>query len=54
MAIGCAYRRRSDAYPGGIQGLVGLNGSGKTTTLECMLGLQRYDQGEVSVLTEAD
>ena len=36
--------------PGGIQGLVGLNGSGKTTTLECMLGLQRYDQGEVSVL----
>ena len=35
---------------GGIQGLVGLNGSGKTTTLECILGLQRFDQGEVSVL----
>ena len=35
--------------PGGIQGLVSLNGSGKTTTLECMLG-QQYDQGEVSVL----
>lgn len=36
--------------PGAIQGLVGLNGSGKTTTLECILGLQRFDQGEVSVL----
>ena len=35
---------------GGIQGLVGLNGSGKTTTLECILGLQRFDRGEVSVL----
>ena len=35
---------------GSIQGLVGLNGSGKTTTLECILGLQRFDQGEVSVL----
>ena len=35
---------------GGIHGLVGLNGSGKTTTLECILGLQRFDHGEVTVL----
>ncbi|MDT8398919.1 MAG: ABC transporter ATP-binding protein [Pseudomonadales bacterium] len=33
-----------------IYGLVGLNGSGKTSTLECLLGLQAFDGGEVSVL----
>lgn len=36
--------------PGAIHGLVGLNGSGKTTTLECILGLQDFDRGEISVL----
>lgn len=35
---------------GAIHGLVGLNGSGKTTTLECLLGLQRYNGGEVNLL----
>lgn len=35
---------------GSIHGLVGLNGSGKTTTLECMLGLQRFDAGSISLL----
>lgn len=35
---------------GAIHGLVGLNGSGKTTTLNCILGLQPYDQGEVRLL----
>lgn len=35
---------------GAIHGLVGLNGSGKTTTIECLLGLQRYQSGSVSVL----
>ncbi len=35
---------------GSIQGLVGLNGSGKTTTLECVLGLRDYDSGDVRVL----
>ncbi|MCB1671626.1 MAG: ABC transporter ATP-binding protein [Pseudomonadales bacterium] len=34
----------------GIHGLVGLNGSGKTTTMECVLGMQRYDSGTVEVL----
>ena len=33
-----------------VLGLVGLNGSGKTTTIECVLGLQDFQQGEVSVL----
>jgi len=33
-----------------IHGLVGLNGSGKTTTLECILGLQHVTSGEISVL----
>ncbi len=35
---------------GAIHGLVGLNGSGKTTTLECVLGLQANDGGEISIL----
>lgn len=35
---------------GAIHGLVGLNGSGKTTTLECILGLNGFTQGQVSVL----
>lgn len=35
---------------GSIQGLVGLNGSGKTTTLECILGLRKFDRGDVRVL----
>ncbi len=33
-----------------IHGLVGLNGSGKTTTLECILGLQSFNAGKISVL----
>lgn len=35
---------------GAIHGLVGLNGSGKTTTIECSLGLQRFDSGSIAVL----
>jgi ABC-type multidrug transport system ATPase subunit len=33
-----------------IHGLVGLNGSGKTTTLECILGMQRFNSGSITVL----
>lgn len=36
-----------------VFGLVGLNGSGKTTTIECALGLQHFQAGEVSVLGRA-
>ncbi|GAB1267208.1 ABC transporter ATP-binding protein [Aurantivibrio infirmus] len=35
---------------GAIHGLVGLNGAGKTTALQCILGLQAYNSGEVRVL----
>ena len=35
---------------GEIHGLIGLNGSGKTTTIECCLGLLNSDDGHVDVL----
>lgn len=35
---------------GSIHGLVGLNGSGKTTTLECILGLQPFADGDINLL----
>lgn len=35
---------------GSVHGLVGLNGSGKTTTLECILGLRNYNGGSITVL----
>jgi ABC-2 type transport system ATP-binding protein len=34
---------------GEIFGLLGPNGSGKTTTLECIIGLREPDSGEISV-----
>ncbi|MBI4392875.1 MAG: ABC transporter ATP-binding protein [Euryarchaeota archaeon] len=36
--------------PGTIMGLVGPNGSGKTTAIRCILGIEKADRGEVSVL----
>ena len=39
-----------ELVPNSIHGLVGLNGSGKTTTLECILGMQSFDDGQISVL----
>ncbi|MDO8909850.1 MAG: ABC transporter ATP-binding protein [Pseudohongiella sp.] len=35
---------------GAIHGLVGLNGSGKTTTMECLLGMQGFSSGDISVM----
>ncbi len=35
---------------GSIHGIVGLNGSGKTTSLDCLLGLQAFDSGDITVL----
>lgn len=34
---------------GEIFGLLGINGSGKTTALECIEGLRRYDKGSITV-----
>jgi ABC-2 type transport system ATP-binding protein len=35
---------------GAIHGLVGLNGSGKTTTMECVLGMQDFQGGEIRIM----
>jgi ABC-2 type transport system ATP-binding protein len=35
---------------GGVYGFLGPNGSGKTTTIRCLLGLVRADEGSCSVL----
>ena len=34
---------------GEIFGLLGPNGSGKTTTINCVLSLLKYDEGEIKV-----
>ncbi|MGC3980423.1 MAG: ABC transporter ATP-binding protein [Steroidobacteraceae bacterium] len=34
---------------GEIVGLIGINGAGKTSTLECLLGLRAADQGEIEI-----
>lgn len=39
-----------DIQPGEIFGIIGSNGSGKTTTVECLQGLRRRDGGAVNVL----
>lgn len=35
---------------GEIFGLLGANGAGKSTTIECILGTKKYDSGQVSLL----
>jgi ABC-2 type transport system ATP-binding protein len=37
-------------HAGEIFGILGRNGAGKTTAVECMTGLRRADRGEISVL----
>ena len=36
--------------PGQIYGLLGANGAGKSTAVECILGTRRADSGEVRIL----
>ncbi len=36
-------------WPGEVVGLLGPNGAGKTTTISCISGLQRPDQGAISI-----
>lgn len=38
---------------GSIHGLVGLNGSGKTTAIECILGLQTFNSGSITALGQS-
>lgn len=35
---------------GAVFGLLGANGAGKSTTIECILGTKKFDKGEVSIL----
>lgn len=35
---------------GMVFGLLGSNGAGKSTTLECILGIKKPDSGEISIL----
>lgn len=39
---------------GTVHGLIGANGSGKTTTIKLLLGLMKPDEGVVSVLSSTD
>ena len=41
-----------DIKKGEIFGLLGPNGSGKTTTINCILGLLSYDKGIIEVFGE--
>ena len=42
-----------DIREGEIFGLLGPNGSGKTTAINCMLSLLHYDKGTVEIFGEA-
>lgn len=41
-----------DVKEGEIFGLLGPNGSGKTTAINCMLALLKFDRGSVKILGE--
>ena len=35
--------------PGEIYGFIGHNGAGKTTTLKSVVGIQSFDEGEITI-----
>ena len=41
-----------DIREGEIFGLLGPNGSGKTTAISCLLSLLKYDRGEIKIFGE--
>ena len=41
-----------DIREGEIFGLLGPNGSGKTTAISCLLSLLNYDRGEIKIFGE--
>ncbi len=41
-----------EVHEGEILGLLGPNGSGKTTTINCILSLLKYDEGSISIFGE--
>ena len=41
-----------DIREGEIFGLLGPNGSGKTTAISCLLSLLKYDRGQVEIFGE--
>jgi len=41
-----------EVEPGTVFGLLGHNGAGKSTTIDCVLGVEPFESGEVSVLSQ--
>jgi len=42
-----------DVAGGSVFGLLGHNGAGKSTTIECILGTKAFEQGEISILPQS-
>ena len=38
-----------EVYQGELFGFVGMNGVGKSTTIDCMIGAKKFDQGEIKI-----
>ncbi|MEU4242883.1 ABC transporter ATP-binding protein [Actinoplanes sp. NPDC026619] len=52
-AVSGAFALRDVSFElptGYVMGLIGANGAGKTTILRCLLGMRRFDAGEIELL----
>ncbi|WP_186382478.1 ABC transporter ATP-binding protein [Amycolatopsis rhizosphaerae] len=52
-AVGDSFALRDVSFElptGYVMGLIGTNGAGKTTSIRCLLGMQRIDTGEIDLL----